>query len=40
MRHADCTMPIDNQALQGIVATVDEMVNKGKGTGKEAVKGS
>lgn len=31
MKHADCTLPIDNQALDRIVATVDKMVNEGKG---------
>jgi tubulin epsilon len=31
MKHADCTLPIDNQALDRIVATVDKMVSEGKG---------
>ena len=31
MKHADCTLPIDNQALVNIVETVDEMAKKSKG---------
>jgi tubulin epsilon len=30
MKHGDCSLPIDNQALINIVQTVDEMANKGK----------
>jgi tubulin epsilon len=40
MKHADCSLPIDNQALIGIVETVEEMANKLKGHGREVVKGS
>lgn len=34
MKHADCSLPIDNQSLQNIVETVDEMASKNKGTQK------
>ena len=34
MKHADCCLPIDNQALLNVVETVDEMASKGKGTQK------
>lgn len=34
MKHADCALPIDNQALQGIVQTVEDLVSKNKGTQK------
>lgn len=40
MKHADCTLPIDNQALDRIVATVDKMVSDGKGKSGEVAKGS
>lgn len=40
MKHADCSLPIDNQALLGIVETVEEMAKKNKGQQKELVKGS
>ena len=40
MKHSDCTLPIDNQALLGIVETVEEMVKKNKGLHKEVVKGT
>ena len=40
MKHADCSLPIDNQALMNIVETVEEMAAKGKGGQKEVSKGS
>ncbi len=40
MKHADCSLPIDNQALLNIVQTVEEMVQKTKSQGKEVAKGS
>jgi hypothetical protein len=40
MKHADCSLPIDNQALLNIVQTVEEMASKNKGTQKEVVKGT
>lgn len=39
MKHADCSLPIDNQALQNIVESVDLMV-KNVNKGKDVVKGS
>jgi tubulin epsilon len=39
MKHADCSLPIDNQALLNIVDTVEEMASKNKGQ-KEVSKGS
>lgn len=40
MKHADCSLPIDNQALAAIVENVEEMIKKNKGQNKEVVKGS
>jgi hypothetical protein len=34
MKHSDCSLPIDNQALVRIVDTVEEMANKSKGNQK------
>jgi hypothetical protein len=34
MKHSDCSLPIDNQALIRIVDTVEEMASKNKGTQK------
>ena len=39
MKHADCSLPIDNQSLLNIVERVEEMVAKGTGQ-KEISKGS
>ena len=39
MKHADCSLPIDNQSLLNIVDKVEEMVSKGTGQ-KEVSKGS
>lgn len=34
MKHADCSLPLDNQALLNIVESVEEMVKKTKVQGK------
>lgn len=38
IKHADCSLPIDNEALIKIVESVEDM--KGKTKGKEVVEGS
>lgn len=38
MKHADCSLPIDNQALMKIVDNVDEMANKDKQKGNDVKK--